>query len=222
MPRPSSSCCWSGCSSPPARASRPSRARAAAAPAAPRRRSPRQRPTLRVVLGRGAARGRRTSSAVPGSARSSRCWREDDTGRLVPVAAPRRIAGRATADGLFARGLDNLRSGEPAADPRAHGRRWPRRRVQITRFADNYTAARLLLPELWSKIAADARRPPLTPRRRRATSSSGRRAPPRTTSVALRGQARTAYREPLLSDLAGDPALDGRGWTLDDANPTEL
>ena len=28
--------------------------------------------------------------------------------------------------------------------------------VQISRFADNHTAARLLLPDLWSKIAADA------------------------------------------------------------------
>ena len=94
-------------------------------------------------------------------------------------------------------------------------------RVQITRFADNHTAARLLLPELWSKVAA---------------TSGGQlyaAAPARdivvwTTSaakddqVALRGQARTAYQSRSYPISPAILRWTARGWTLEDANPTEL
>ena len=90
--------------------------------------------------------------------------------------------------------------------------------VQITRFADVHTAGRLLLPELWSKLAA---------------TSGGQlyaAAPARdivvwTTSVAesdqaaLRGQARTAFQS--RSDPISPAILrwTGSGWSLEDVNP---
>ena len=93
--------------------------------------------------------------------------------------------------------------------------------MQITQFADNYTAARLLLPELWSKVAAE---------------SGGRlyaAAPVRdmivwTTSaakddqVALRAHARTAYRSRSYPISPAILRWTARGWTLADENPTEL
>jgi hypothetical protein len=130
-----------------------------------------------------------------------------------------RIAGSGTTpDALFERGLANLRKAAPqpiqertVEMAKAH--------VQITRFADLHTAGRLLLPELWSKIAA----------------SGGQlyaAAPARdivlwTTSVAdmdlhaLRAQAQLAFQsrsEPI------SPAIlrwTGNGWSLADPNPIQ-
>ena len=90
--------------------------------------------------------------------------------------------------------------------------------MQITQFADNYTAARLLLPELWSKIAAE---------------SGGRlyaAAPVRdmivwTTSaakadqLALRAHARNAHRSRSYPISPAILRWTARGWTLVDENP---
>ena len=123
-------------------------------------------------------------------------------------------------DGLFARGLDNLRKASPQP-LRERTVAAAKSRVQITQFADNYTAARLLLPELWSKVAAE---------------SGGRlyaAAPVRdmivwTTSaakddqVALRAHARTAYRSRSYPISPAILRWTARGWTLADENPTDL
>jgi len=129
-----------------------------------------------------------------------------------------RIAGSGTTpDALFERGLANLRkiSSQSIQDRTVQ---MAKAAVQITRFADVHTAGRLLLPELWSKVAA---------------TSGGQlyaAAPARdivvwTTSVAesdqaaLRGQARTAYQS--RSDPISPAILrwTGSGWSLEDVNP---
>ena len=90
--------------------------------------------------------------------------------------------------------------------------------VQITRAADNHTAARLLLPELWSKIAADA------------GGSLFAAAPARdiivwTTSTdendqrALRGQARTAFQSRSYPISPAILRWTGRSWVVEDLNP---
>jgi len=135
---------------------------------------------------------------------------------LTPMQKSRIAGAGMPADALFERGLANLRAAckqsiqeRTVEMAKAH--------VQITRSADNFTAARLLLPGLWKKIAADA-------------GQLYAAAPARdilvwTTSVAradqlaLRGQARTAFQarsEPI------SPAIlrwTGDGWALEDANP---
>jgi hypothetical protein len=132
-----------------------------------------------------------------------------------------RIAGSGTPpDALFERGLANLRKVSSPQSLQDRTVRMAKADVQITRFADLHTAGRLLLPELWSKVA---------------TTSGGRlyaAAPARdivvwTTSAAesdqaaLRGQARVAFQsrsEPI------SPAIlrwTGDGWQLEDANPIQ-
>jgi hypothetical protein len=136
-----------------------------------------------------------------------------------PRPVPRqRIAGSGvTVDALFDRAFANLR----AASPRPLAERTVRMakaNVQITRCADDHTAARLLLPELWSKIAADG---------------GGRlfaTAPVRdlvawTTSTAeedqraLRAQARTAFQSRSFPISTAILRWTGGGWALEDANP---
>jgi hypothetical protein len=142
---------------------------------------------------------------------------EETADNIIPLRRNRIAGSSTTPDTLFERGLANLRKAcpQPIQDRTV---RMAKADVQITRFADVHTAARLLLPELWSKVAA---------------TSGGQlyaAAPARdivvwTTSVAesdqaaLRGQARTAFQsrsEPI------SPAIlrwTGSGWTLEDANP---
>ena len=216
---------------PPAADPPPPPAPAVAPGPAPAQAAPQPRPEdLRVVLGTEAyahatsdQSGRRPPS--PGSARSSRCWREnseDASGPNAPTPLDKkRIAGSSIAlDGLFARGLDNLRKASPQP-LRERTVAAAKARLQITQFADNYTAARLLLPELWSKVAAD---------------SGGRlyaAAPVRdmlvwTTSaakddqLALRAHARAAYRSRSYPISPAILRWTARGWTLVDENPTDL
>ena len=110
-------------------------------------------------------------------------------------------------DGLFARGLDNLRraSTQPLRERTIAA---AKSRVQITQFADNYTAARLLLPELWSKVAAESgghlyAAAPVRDMIVWTTSAA------KADQLALRAHARARAPEPFLPDLDGDPALDG-------------
>jgi hypothetical protein len=125
-----------------------------------------------------------------------------------------------TADALFERGLANLR----AATPQPLMERtvqMAKARVQITRAVDNHTAARLLLPELWSKIAAEG------------GGQLFAAAPARdilvwTTSTdendqrALRGQARTAYQSRSYPISPAILRWTETGWTLEDPNPAPL
>jgi hypothetical protein len=123
----------------------------------------------------------------------------------------------ADLDALFARGLANLRKACPqpiAGDRTVEGRS----HVWISRFADNYTSARLLLPELWTKIAA---------------ANHGHlyaAAPARdillwTTSTAkddqlgFRAQARTAFQSRSFPISPAILRWTGRGWKLEDPNP---
>jgi hypothetical protein len=142
----------------------------------------------------------------------------EETADGVTPLRRNRIAGSGTpADALFERSLANLRNvGSSSIQDRTV--QMAKARVQITRFADLHTAARLLLPELWAKIA---------------TTSGGRlyaAAPARdivvwTTSsdesdqAALRGQARTAYQS--RSDPISPAILrwTESGWRLEDPNP---
>ena len=179
---------------------------------------------LRVVLGTEA-------SLKPPAARANvvrRPWvgplvevlAQDDPEAPVPLDKNRVERSSIALDGLFARALENLRKASPQP-LRERTVAAAKSRVQITQFADNYTAARLLLPELWSKVAAE---------------SGGRlyaAAPVRdmivwTTSaakddqVALRGHARTAYRSRSYPISPAILRWTARGWTLADENPTEL
>lgn len=131
-----------------------------------------------------------------------------------------RIAGSgSTPDALFERGLANLRKvdGPPIQERTVE---MAKAHVQITRFADVHTAARLLLPELWSTVAA-------TGGGKLYAAAPARDIVVWTTSVAesdqraLRGQARVAFQsrsEPI------SPAIlrwTGGGWALEDPNPIE-
>ena len=200
----------------------------AGAPAAPVPQPPPRLEELRVVLGTEA-------SLTPPAVRADvvrRPWvgplvevlAEDspDAGQDSPILFDKKRIERPSSElaGLFSRGLDNLRKASPQP---LHERTIAaaKSRVQITQFGDNYTAARLLLPELWSKIAAD---------------SGGRlyaAAPVRdmivwTTSaakadqVALRGHARTAYRSRSFPISPAILRWTARGWILADENPTDL
>jgi hypothetical protein len=134
------------------------------------------------------------------------------------VHLKKHTVGALTADpnSLFVRGRDNLRrASTQAIETRTIDT--VRSRVHVTQFPDSYTAARLLLPDLWSAIAAN---------------SGGHlyaAAPARdiviwTTSLAkddqlaLRRQAHIAF---LSRSYPISPAIlrwTGSGWTLEDAN----
>src|SRR5678816_1555351 len=67
-----------------------------------------------------------------------------------------RIAGSGIAsDRLFDHGVDNLRKASPQPI-REQSVTMAKARVEVTRFPDNHTSARLMLSELWSKLAAEA------------------------------------------------------------------
>jgi len=135
---------------------------------------------------------------------------------LTPLQHARIAGSGMTADALFERGLANLRAAckQPLQERTVA---MAKAQVQITRSADNFTAARLQLPELWKKIASDA-------------GQLYAAAPARdilvwTTSIvradqlALRGQARTAFQsrsDPISSAIL---RWTGDGWALDDPNP---
>jgi hypothetical protein len=130
----------------------------------------------------------------------------------------KQTAGKLTADPgrLFARGLDNLRRASPQPIE-TRTIEVAKARVQVTQFPGSYTAARLLLPELWSPIAA------------KGGGHLYAAAPARdivlwTTSLAkddqlaLRRQAHIAF---LSRSYPISPAIlrwTGSGWALEDAN----
>jgi hypothetical protein len=142
---------------------------------------------------------------------------DETADNIIPLRRNRIAGSSTTPDALFERGLANLRKvcPQPIQDRTVQ---MAKANVQITRFADLHTAARLLLPELWSNVAA---------------ASGGHlyaAAPARdivvwTTSVAerdqaaLRGQARTAFQS--RSDPISPAILrwTGGGWALEDPNP---
>jgi hypothetical protein len=142
---------------------------------------------------------------------------EETADNLTPLRRNRIAGSGTTADALFERGLANLRQVGPQSiqDRTVQMAKAP---VQITRFPDVHTAARLLLPELWSKVAA-------TSGGHLYASAPARDIVLWTTSVAaddqaaLRGQARIAFQS--RSDPISPAILrwTGNGWTLEDANP---
>jgi hypothetical protein len=194
------------------------------APAAPAPAPELRLEQLRVVLGTEA-------SLTPPAARANvvrRPWvgplvevlAQDDPEAPVPLDKNRVERSSIARDGLFARGLDNLRKAslQPLRERTVAA---AKSRVQISQFADNYTAARLLLPELWSKVAAEngGRLYAAAPVRDMIvwTTSAAK-----DDQVALRGHARTAYRSRSYPISPAILRWTARGWTLADENPTEL
>ena len=191
----------------------------AVAPAAPAPAPELRLEQLRVVLGTEA-------SLAPAVAR--RPW----VGPIVEVLAQddpeapalldrSRVEGASIAlDRLFARGLDNLRKASPQP-LRERTVAAAKARLQITQFADNYTAARLLLPELWSKVAAEngGRLYAAAPVRDMLiwTTSAAK-----DDQLALRAHVRAAYRSRSYPISPAILRWTARGWTLVDENPTEL
>jgi hypothetical protein len=179
---------------------------------------------LRVVLGTEASL---TPPAAPANV-VRRPWvgplvevlAQDDPEAPVPLDKNRVERSSIARDGLFARGLDNLRKAslQPLRERTVAA---AKSRVQISQFADNYTAARLLLPELWSKVAAEngGRLYAAAPVRDMIvwTTSAAK-----DDQVALRGHARTAYRSRSYPISPAILRWTARGWTLADENPTEL
>jgi hypothetical protein len=131
-----------------------------------------------------------------------------------------RIEGSPSAlDGLFARGLDNLRKASPQPI-RERTIAAAKSRVQITQFGDNYTAARLLLPELWSKVAAEGgghlyAAAPVRDMIVWTTSAA------KADQLALRAHARNAHRSRSYRISTAILRWTGRGWTLADENSAE-
>jgi hypothetical protein len=142
---------------------------------------------------------------------------EEKPDALAPFAQSRIPGSGMTADALFERGLANLRQActQPIQDRTVA---MAKANVQITRAADDYSTARLLLPELWSKIAADA------------GGHLTAAAPARdiliwTTSTApddqstLRRQAQIAFESRSYPIAPAILRWTGAGWALEDANP---
>jgi hypothetical protein len=128
----------------------------------------------------------------------------------------KRIEGATDLDGLFARGISNLRKAcpQPVRQASVEGRS----HVQIARFPDNYSSARLLLPELWEKIAAEGHG-------HLTVAVPARDILLWTTSTAkddqagIRGQARTAYQSRSFPISPAILRWTGRGWKVEDPNP---
>jgi hypothetical protein len=143
---------------------------------------------------------------------------EETPEAIVPMPQQRIAGARMTADALFERGIANLRAACPQPIQGDRTVKMAKANVQITRAADNHTAARLQLPELWSKIAAEG------------GGQLFAAAPARdilvwTTSTdeddqrALRGQARTAFQSRSFPISPAILRWTGNGWSLEDPNP---
>jgi hypothetical protein len=136
-----------------------------------------------------------------------------------PVPVPRqRIAGVTSTDALFERGIANLRATltQPIRGDRTV--KMAKANVQITRFADSYTVARLLLPEVWSKIAAEGGGPLFAAAPARdilVWTTSGEDSD----QHALRGQARTAFQSRSFPISPAILRWTGKDWSLMDPNP---
>ena len=163
------------------------------------------------------------SSGVPGSGPLVEVLAEDRQDASLDAPTPlnkSRIERSSIAlDGLFARGLDNLRKACPQP-LRERTIAAVKSRVQITQFADNYTAARLLLPELWSKVAAESgghlyAAAPVRDMLVWTTSAA------KADQLALRAHARNAHRSRSYPISTAILRWTARGWTLVDENPAE-
>jgi len=143
---------------------------------------------------------------------------EETPGSIAPLSKRRLVGSKLPADAMFERALTNLRAACPEPIRGDRTVKMAKANVQITRFADNHTAARLLLANLWSDIAAEA------------GGTLFAAAPARdivvwTTSAdendqrALRGQARTAFQSRSYPISPAILRWTGNGWTLVDPNP---
>jgi hypothetical protein len=142
---------------------------------------------------------------------------EDGPDDVVPLPRPRAATLSLGLPDLFARGLDNLRKTcTQPIDERTVATR--QAQVRVTQFGDNYTAARLLLPDLWSKIAAQAggRLFAAAPARDLIIWTTSRA---KEDQAVLRAQARTAYKSRSYQISPAILRWTGRGWILEDANP---
>jgi hypothetical protein len=142
---------------------------------------------------------------------------EETPDGTVPVPQ-KRIVGSTNADALFERGIANLRAAltQPIRGDRTV--QMAKADVQITRFADNYTVARLLLPEMWSTIAAEGGGPLFAAAPARdilVWTTSG----DDNDQHALRGQARTAFQSRSFPISPAILRWTGRDWSLVDPNP---
>jgi len=136
-----------------------------------------------------------------------------------PVPVPqKKIAGATDTDALFDRGIANLRAAltQPIRGDRTV--KMAKADVQITRFADSYTVARLLLPEMWSTIAAEGGGPLFAAAPARdilVWTTSG----DDNDQHALRGQARTAFQSRSFPISPAILRWTGKDWSLVDPNP---
>ena len=142
----------------------------------------------------------------------------DGPSDLELVRQPRVAALGMDPDRLIELALANLQRVCPQPIQGERTVKMAKAQVQITRFADNHTAARLLLPALWAPIAASA------------GGHLFAAAPARdivvwTTSMdendqrALRGQARTAFQSRSYPISPAILRWTGRSWVVEDANP---
>jgi hypothetical protein len=136
-----------------------------------------------------------------------------------PRHLPQKRAAELSADldSLFAQGLGNLRK----ATPQPISERTievAKSRVRATQSADNYTAARLLLPDLWSKIAAEngGRLYAAAPVRDMILWTTS---PAQDDQSKLRKQARIAFQSRSFQISPAILRWTGHGWALEDANP---
>lgn len=142
----------------------------------------------------------------------------EDTSDSINHLRKKRIAALPKElDPLFARGLANLRNAcpQPIMGPRTV--EIAGTHVNFTEFGDSYTAARMLLPELWSKIAARAggRLWASAPARDIViwTTSNGS-----ADQAALRKETRVAIHNWSYPISPAILRWTGRGWTLEDPN----
>jgi len=136
-----------------------------------------------------------------------------------PVPVPqKKLTGSTNTDALFERGIANLRAAYPQPIRGDRTVKMAKADVQITRFADNYTVARLLLPEVWSKIAAEGGGPLFAAAPARdilVWTTSGEDSD----QHALRGQARTAFQSRSFPISPAILRWTGKDWSLVDPNP---
>jgi hypothetical protein len=181
-------------------------------------------PALRVVLSSEPELRKAAPSAAVDAVR--RPWTgpivqvlaEETADGFTPLQQQRIARSPTTTDALFERGLANLRDACPQPILGERTVQMAKARVQITRFADNYTAARLLLPEVWSKVAADSggQLYAAAPARDILLWTTS---PTREDQLALRAQARIAFQSRSYPISPAILRWTAARWTLEDVNP---
>jgi hypothetical protein len=142
---------------------------------------------------------------------------EDSPDDPVPLRRARVASLSTDPSTLFARGLDNLRQSSPQPI-KERTVDVAKSRVRITQFGGNYTAARLLLADLWSKIAAEnaGRLWVAAPVRDVVLWTTS---PAKDDQRALRVQARNVFQSRSFPISPAILRWSGPGWALEDANP---